>query len=104
MNPVRRAVPSLSLLSSVTSCLGVARAISLRENTRTVTALAVAPSLNTHFLAVAAATMILVAIHELIPMAIRCQHLGWFVGTMIASVLVYGLLARRSVGQIRLIL
>jgi hypothetical protein len=48
--------------------------------------------------------MIFVSFHELIPMAKRHRHLGLFVGGMIVSVFVYGLLARMTVGQIRWIL
>jgi hypothetical protein len=43
------------------------------------------------------------ALRELIPMAKQYQHLGWFAGGMILSVFVYGLLARVTVGQTRLI-
>ena len=66
-------------------------------------AVGVAPSLHAHFLAFAAGAMLFVSIRELMPMAKRYQHLGWFVGGMIVSVFVYGLLARITVGQIRLI-
>jgi len=64
-------------------------------------AVGVAPSLHAHFLAFAAGAMIFVAIHELIPMAKRYRHLGLFIGGMIVSVFVYGLLARITVGQLR---
>jgi hypothetical protein len=43
------------------------------------------------------------ALRELIPMAKQYQHLGWFAGGMILSEFVYGLLARITVGQTRLI-
>jgi ZIP family zinc transporter len=64
-------------------------------------ALGVAPSLHAYFLAFAAGAMIFVSIHELIPMAKRYRHFGLFIGGMIISVFVYGLLARITVGQIR---
>jgi ZIP family zinc transporter len=64
-------------------------------------AVGVAPSLHAYFLAFAAGAMIFVAIHELIPMAKRYRHRGLFVGGIIVSVFVYGLLARMTVGQIR---
>lgn len=62
-------------------------------------AVGIAPALNAHFLAVAAGAMIFVSIHELIPMARRYRHIGRFVGGIAASVLVYGLLARITVGK-----
>lgn len=64
-------------------------------------AVGVAPSLHAYFLAFAAGAMIFVAIHELIPMAKRYRHLGLFIGGIILSVFVYGLLARLTVGQFR---
>jgi len=64
-------------------------------------AVGVAPSLHAYFLAFAAGAMIFVSIHELIPMARRYHHLGWFVGGVIVSVFVYGLLARMIVGPFR---
>jgi ZIP family zinc transporter len=64
-------------------------------------AVGVAPSLHAYFLAFAAGAMIFVAIHELIPMAKHYRHIELFVGGMIVSVFVYGLLARMTVGQIR---
>jgi ZIP family zinc transporter len=62
-------------------------------------AVGIAPALNAHFLAVAAGAMIFVSIHELIPMARRYRHIGLFVGGIAASVLVYGTLARITVGK-----
>jgi ZIP family zinc transporter len=60
-------------------------------------AVGIAPSLNAHFMAFAAGAMLFVSIHELIPMARRYHHLGLFLGGMLASVLVYWLLARLTV-------
>jgi len=62
-------------------------------------AVGIAPALNAHFLAVAAGAMIFVSIHELIPMARRYRHIGLFVGGIAASALVYGILARITVGK-----
>jgi hypothetical protein len=44
--------------------------------------------------------MLFVSLHELIPMARRHRHIRLFAGGMIASVFVYGLLARTTVGRI----
>ena len=46
----------------------------------------------------AAGAMIFISIHELIPMARRYQQAGAFVGGTIVSLIVYGLLARMTVG------
>lgn len=51
-----------------------------------------APGLNTVLMAFAAGAMIFVSIHELIPMAGRYRHPGFFVTGVGLSVLVYGLL------------
>jgi len=57
-------------------------------------AVEIAPSLNAHFMAIAAGAMLFVSIHELIPMARRYRHVADFVGGVFISVLAYGLLAR----------
>jgi ZIP family zinc transporter len=67
-----------------------------------LTVVGVAPSLHAHFLSFAAGAMIFVSVHELIPMAQRYRHIGLFFLGMIISLIVYGLLARITVGQIRL--
>ena len=53
----------------------------------------IAPSLNVHFMAVAAGAMLFVSMHELFPLARRYRRAGWFAGGVLASVLVYWLLA-----------
>jgi ZIP family zinc transporter len=63
-------------------------------------AVAIAPSLNAHFLAFAAGAMLFVSFHELLPLARRYRHAGMFTLGMIASALLYWLLARATVGQI----
>jgi ZIP family zinc transporter len=57
-------------------------------------AVGVAPSLNGAFLAFAAGAMLFVSVHELIPMARRYPHGGYFVLGAAASVIVYAALAR----------
>jgi len=97
------AVPAVTFRSKRFLC-GAALLSALAEPVGAIIGLAavgVAPSLHAYFLAFAAGAMIFVAIHELIPMAKRYRHLGLFIGGMIASVFVYGLLARITVGQIR---
>lgn len=47
------------------------------------------PGLNPLFMAFAAGAMIFVSVHELLPMARRYGHLGWFVTGGVASMLVY---------------
>jgi ZIP family zinc transporter len=44
--------------------------------------------------------MLFVSVHELIPMARRYRHIGLFVSGMIASLLVYALLASVTVGRL----
>jgi ZIP family zinc transporter len=63
-------------------------------------AVVIAPELNAHFLAFAAGAMLFVSFHELLPMARRYRHLGMFGLGMIASALLYWLLARAIVGQV----
>ena len=53
---------------------------------------------NPYFMALAAGAMLFVSIHELIPMARRYRHISLFISGMILSVLIYGLLARMTVG------
>jgi zinc transporter, ZIP family len=62
-------------------------------------AVGLAPALNAHFMAFAAGAMLFVSVHELIPMARRYRHIRLFLSGMIFSVLVYGLLARITIGQ-----
>jgi ZIP family zinc transporter len=62
-------------------------------------AVGLAPALNAHFMAFAAGAMLFVSIHELIPMARHYRHIGLFFSGAILSVLVYGLLARITIGQ-----
>jgi ZIP family zinc transporter len=61
-------------------------------------AVGVAPALNAHFLAFAAGAMLFVSVHELVPMAQRYRHLGFFVWGIVASALVYALLAALTTG------
>lgn len=61
-------------------------------------AVGLAPALNAHFMAFAAGAMVFVSVHELIPMARRYRHIElFFLGTIFA-VLVYGLLAKLTIG------
>jgi ZIP family zinc transporter len=62
-------------------------------------AVGLAPTLNAHFMAFAAGAMLFVSTHELVPMARRYRHIRLFFLGMIFSVLVYGLLARITVGH-----
>jgi ZIP family zinc transporter len=64
-------------------------------------AVGVAPSLHAHFLAFAAGAMVFVSIHELIPLARRYRHTGLFAGGIVISFLVYELLARMTLGQLK---
>jgi ZIP family zinc transporter len=52
-----------------------------------------APRLNGYFLGFAAGAMTFVSLHELVPMARRYGHLGWFTGGIALSVAVHRLLA-----------
>jgi ZIP family zinc transporter len=63
-------------------------------------AVGVAPSLHAYFLAFAAGAMIFVSIHELVPMARRYRQIRPFAAGMILSLIVYGLLARMTIGRI----
>jgi ZIP family zinc transporter len=56
-------------------------------------ALGVAPSLNGHFLALGAGAMLFVSGHELLPMASRYRHAVSLLAGVIASALLYVLLA-----------
>lgn len=64
-------------------------------------AVGVAPSLHAHFLAFAAGAMIFVSLHELVPMARSYRQIGLFCTGMILSLIVYGLLARMTVAQLK---
>ena len=55
-------------------------------------AVALAPALNSHFMAFAAGAMVFVSVHELIPMARRHRQPGWFAAGAVLSVAVYALL------------
>jgi ZIP family zinc transporter len=59
-------------------------------------AVGVSPRLNGVFLALAAGAMLFVSVHELIPMARRHRHGGYFLIGIAASALVYVLLAEVS--------
>jgi ZIP family zinc transporter len=59
-----------------------------------------APELNAHFVSLAAGAMLFVSMHELVPMARRYRHLGFFLGGILISTLVYAILARVTVGVI----
>jgi ZIP family zinc transporter len=63
-------------------------------------AVGVAPSLHAHFLAFAAGAMIFVSMYELVPMAKRYRQMPSFTAGMILSLIVYGLLARMTIGRI----
>jgi ZIP family zinc transporter len=92
------AVP-LVMLRSKRSLYGAAVLSALAEPLGAViglAALGVAPSLNAHFLALAAGTMLFVSVHELVPMAKRYRQSGSFLWGIALSALVYGLLAAAS--------
>jgi ZIP family zinc transporter len=61
-------------------------------------AVGLAPSLNAHFMSVAAGVMVFVSIHELIPLARRHRHVELFLGGIGLSVVVYVVLARMIFG------
>jgi ZIP family zinc transporter len=89
------AVP-LVMLRSKASLYGAAALSALAEPLGAVIGLAavgVAPSLNAHFLALAAGAMLFVSVHELLPMARRYRHPGSFLWGLAFGALVYGLLA-----------
>jgi ZIP family zinc transporter len=56
-------------------------------------AVGIAPSLNGHFLALAAGAMLFVSLHELLPMAQRYRHPGAFLGGIALAALAYAPLA-----------
>jgi ZIP family zinc transporter len=57
-------------------------------------AVGIAPWLNAHFVAFAAGAMLFVSIHELVPMARRYRHVGFFVlGILVSAVVFAGLAA-----------
>jgi ZIP family zinc transporter len=87
------------MLRSKTSLLVGALLSALAEPLGAVIGLAavgVAPALNAHFLAFAAGAMLFVSVHELVPMAQRYRHLGYFLLGLVLSALVYALLARMT--------
>jgi len=89
------AVP-LVMLRSKASLYGAAVLSALAEPLGALIGLAavgVAPSLNAHFLALAAGAMLFVSFHELAPMAKRYRHPGSFLAGIALAALVYGLLA-----------
>ncbi|RPI40920.1 MAG: zinc permease [Betaproteobacteria bacterium] len=93
----------LVLLRSKASLYGAAALSALAEPLGAVIgllAVGIAPALNAHFLAFAAGAMLFVAIHELVPMARRYRHLGFFFWGILGSVLVYALLARLTTGLV----
>jgi ZIP family zinc transporter len=93
-------VPAM-LLRRRSVLFGVAALSALAEPLGAIIGLAavgLAPSLNGHFMAVAAGAMLFVSIHELIPMARRYRHIGLFVGGVSLSVIVYGLIASVILG------
>jgi ZIP family zinc transporter len=96
------AVPAV-MLGNRCFLLGAALLSALAEPVGAVLGLAavgIAPSLNAHLLAFASGAMLFVSVHELIPMARRYRHIGLFVSGMIASLLVYALLASVTVGRL----
>lgn len=86
----RRLLFGAALLSALAEPLGAILGL---------VAVGLAPALNAHFMAFAAGAMLFVSIHELIPMARRYRHLGLFTGGVLASALVYWLLARLTVAS-----
>jgi ZIP family zinc transporter len=94
------AVP-LVMLRSRASVYGAAALSALAEPLGAVVglfAVGVAPALNAHFLAFAAGAMLFVSVHELVPMAQRYHHLGFFIWGIVLSALVYALLAGLTSG------
>lgn len=94
------AVP-LVMLRSKASLYGAAVLSALAEPLGAVIGLAavgVAPALNAHFLAFAAGAMLFVSVHELVPMAQRYHHLGFFIWGIVLGALVYVLLAALTTG------
>jgi ZIP family zinc transporter len=80
---------------------GVAALSALAEPLGAIIGLAavgLAPSLNAHFMAIAAGVMVFVSIHELIPMARRYRHIGLFLGGVSLSLVVYSLLSSVILG------
>jgi len=89
------AVP-LVMLRSKASLYGAAALSALAEPAGAVVglvAVGVAPFLHAHFLALAAGVMLFVSMHELAPMARRYGNAGLFAGGMLASAVMYALLA-----------
>jgi ZIP family zinc transporter len=65
-------------------------------------AVGIAPRLNAHFMALAAGAMLFVSIHELVPMARRYRHAGFFLVGILVSCVVYAGLAAvtAQIGQL----
>lgn len=78
------AAPALGVLAALAEPLG---AVIGRVAT------GIAPALNAHFMAFAAGAMTFVSLHEPVPMARRCRHMGLLVAGMLLSAVVYGLLS-----------
>lgn len=91
----------LVVLRSKRALFGAAFLSALAEPVGAVIGLAavgIAPTLNAHFLALAAGAMGFVSVHELIPMAKRYRQPSFFLCGMLLSVLVYAALAHVTVG------
>jgi ZIP family zinc transporter len=89
------AVP-LVMLRSRASLYGAAALSALAEPLGALLGLAavgIAPTLNAHFLALAAGAMLFVSAHELAPMARRYRHPAFFFQGVVLSALVYAALA-----------
>jgi ZIP family zinc transporter len=80
----RRLLFGAALLSALAEPLGAILGL---------VAVSIAPSLNAHFMALAAGAMLFVSFHQLIPLARRYRHPWPFAAGVTASVLVYWLLA-----------
>jgi ZIP family zinc transporter len=53
----------------------------------------ITPRFNAYLLAFAAGAMIFISVHEVVPMALRYRHVGFFLVGVVLSALVYGALA-----------
>lgn len=94
------AVPMV-MLRSKASLYGAAALSALAEPLGAVVgliAVGIGPALNAHFLAFAAGAMLFVSVHELVPMAQRYRHLGFFLWGIVLGALVYALLAMLTTG------
>jgi ZIP family zinc transporter len=89
------AVPLVALRSKA-SLYGAAALSALAEPAGAIIGLAavgIAPALNAPFLAFAAGAMLFVSVHELVPMARRYRHPGFFAQGVVLSLAVYAALA-----------